>query len=84
MSRIIASVHPFVMNQEIKVYNQQGECVKTVGVKINEIGETCFNLCEDFNINQVILVGDKIYSEKIKKNFNTKFNEFGIEIIIIS
>lgn len=84
MDHIVASIHPFVVEQEVDVY-KDGECIKIVQCTLNDIEEVCYNLCKEYNITQLDLCGtNQLYALHIKEKIetSTKFEEFKINIDI--
>ena len=84
MDHIVATIHPFVMQQEIGVY-KNGECIKIVQCNLDDIKKVCCNLCEEYNIHQVDLGGtNQLYSLHIKEEIekNNKFNNLQINVEI--
>jgi hypothetical protein len=70
---IIAMVHPFVVEQEVSVYDN-GECIKTMNCTLDNIENTILTLANQYNIKQIDLAGSQIYNLKIRDNINTNTN----------
>ena len=82
MDHIVAMIHPFVVNQEISVY-RNGECIKVVDCKLEEVTKICYNLCKEYNIHQLDLVGQQLYALHIKDELAAKeYDDFNLEITI--
>ena len=84
MDHVVASIHPFVMEQEVDVY-KNGECVKVVQCTLKDIENVCYALCKEYNINQLDLAGqNQIYALHIKENLekSNKYEDFKINIEI--
>lgn len=82
MDHIVASIHPFVVEQEVSVY-KDGECVKTVQCTLDNIKEVCYSLCKEYNIPQLDLCGtNQLYTLHIKEELevSNKFEDFKINI----
>ena len=63
---ITAFIHAFVLEQEVNVY-QNGECVKTVKCILDNLEETIYSLVNLYNIKQINLAGDQLYSLRVKE-----------------
>lgn len=84
MDHVVASIHPFVMEQEVDVY-KDGECVKIAHCTLDEIVEVCYNLCKEYNIIQLDLCGqNQLYALNIKEKLEApnKFEDFKINVTI--
>ena len=86
MDHVVATIHPFVMQQEVDVY-KNGECIKVIQCTLDDIEQVCYNLCKKYNIHQLDLCGvNQLYSLHIKENIdksnNNKFNDFQINVEI--
>ena len=75
------NTHPFVMKQKIEVY-KEGECVETLESNFDNIENLCYELCKEYDINQVNLIGNKMFNMKIKKDMNTKYSDSDIIITL--
>ena len=74
MDRIVATIHPFVLIQEISVYKND-ECIKNVSCSLTDMEDTIYTLCKEFNVNKVDIAGGQLYGLKIKEHFAAnKFN----------
>lgn len=80
---IIAMVHPFVVEQEVRVYDN-GECIKITSCTLDNIENTILTLANQYNIKQIDLAGSQIYNLKIRDNMNanTNFNKNELNITI--
>lgn len=70
---IIAMIHPFVVEQEVSVYDN-GECIKTINCTLDNIENAILSLVNQYNIKQIDLAGNQIYNLKIRDNINTNTN----------
>jgi len=70
---IIAMVHPFVVEQEVSVYDN-GECVKTINCTLDNIENAILSLVNQYDVKQIDLAGNQIYNLKIRDNINTNTN----------
>ena len=77
---IIVNIRPFVFKQNISVY-QDGNCIRTIKCKLNDIGKIITTLSDMYNINKVNLVekGD-VYSPKIRDNLLSQYADKNLEI----
>lgn len=73
MNHIVTNIHPFVIEQEVCVY-QNGECVKTVKCALDDLEKTCIALCKEYNIHTIDTKGGQLYAMKIKEHINAKFD----------
>lgn len=71
MNHIVTMIHPFVMEQEVCVY-QNGECVKVVKCTLDDIEKTCIDLCNEFDIDIIDTKGGQLYAMKMKKHLEDK------------
>jgi len=73
---ITAFIHAFILEQEVKVY-QNGECIKTVKCTLDDLEETIYSLVNLYNIKQINLAGNQLYSLRVKeKMMDSKYNKF--------
>lgn len=81
MDHIVATIHPFVIEQEVCVY-QNGECVKTVKCNLDDVHKVCMKLCKEFDIHTVDIGGhNQLYSMHIKdKIVEDNFDNFAVEV----
>lgn len=80
---IIATIHPFMLGQEILVYNEKGECIHSFETTIDNVNNLIYTLCEEYDINKVTFIGGQIYSKKFKDEFAAnKFGNRKIEVTI--
>lgn len=80
MDHVIICIHPFIMRQEVMVY-QNGVCVKHTDCTMDEVAKVCYNLCKEYNIHRVDLAGVIKYCSKIKEDLLTpdKYDNFEFE-----
>lgn len=83
MNCVIAMIHPFIIDQDIKVYKND-ECVETLKCKLDEVEQTCCFLCRKYNIHELNLDGNQFYAKHFKDKFiQHKFiNNFDINVQI--
>ena len=77
---IIINIRPFVFKQNISVY-QDGNCIRTVKCKFDDIGSMVRTLSDMYHINKINLVekGDT-YSLKIRDSLLSKYADKNFEI----
>ena len=77
---IIVNIRPFVFKQQIAVY-QDGNCIRTVKCKLDDIGSMIRTLSDMYHINKINLVekGDA-YSLKIRDNLLSQYADKNFEI----
>ena len=79
---IIASIRPFVMNQEVSVY-LNGNCFKTINCTIDDIEKTISTLANEYNIKHIDLIEKAgMYSTKIKDRLITQYADKNFDISI--
>ena len=84
MNHVVAIIHPFVVQQEVDVY-MNGECVKTVPCNLNDLDKVCYNLCKEYNINQLDLKGQDQYALHLRDKLtsSTEYEDFKINVDIL-
>lgn len=79
---IVVNIRPFIFKQNVSVY-QDGNCIRTLKCKIDEIEKTIINLSDIYHVNKVNLVEkDNIYSLKIKDSLLSKYTDKNLEVTI--
>jgi len=79
---ITCCIHPFVTEQEVNVY-ENGECIRTSKCTLDNLEETIYSFVNLYNIKQIDLAGNQLYSLKVKeKMMNSKYNLEGINITV--
>lgn len=79
---ITATIHPFVVQQEICVY-VGNECVQITSADIDHVCEQICTLCKKYNIDEVYFHGGQLYALKWKDDFTShKFTKQDIHIHI--
>lgn len=78
---VVAVIQPFVLVQHVYVY-ENGECSKNIYCTLADLNETCYNLCKDYNIKTLDLIGARDYIARIKDEISTmtKYKNFQIDI----
>lgn len=74
--KIIGLIQPFTRVQNFYVY-EDGNKIATANPKIEEIADTVFSFMQEYDVNELELIGSKQYnrglSNKIKEAEMTKF-----------
>ena len=79
---VVATIHPFVLGQEIMVYID-GKCEKVVECTLDNMTNIIKRLCQEYNINKVNFIGGQLYALKFKDELvANKFNNKPIEVHI--
>ena len=74
----------FDSQQKIVMY-ENGECISTDYVATTNLAAALYSLCTDNpSIDQVDIIGNQNYLEKIKKQVQTKFKESSVKINIVN
>ena len=77
---IIINIRPFVFKQNISVY-QDGNCIRTIKCKLDDIENTVRTLSDIYNINKINLVEKSdTYSLKIRDSLLSKYADKNFEI----
>ena len=77
---IIINIRPFVFKQQIAVY-QDGNCIRTIKCKLDDIENTVRTLSDIYNINKINLVEKSdTYSLKIRDSLLSKYADKNFEI----
>lgn len=83
MKKIVSAIQPFVMTQEIIVY-ENGNKIDIISTTIENFSETILNAVNKYNITQLEFLGPKKYAQglgnKIKEAEMLKYNTNKIEI----
>lgn len=64
-SYIAASIHPFVLGQEIYVV-KDGERIKTIETTLDQMKDMIFELSKEYDINDIDFFGGQLYALKFK------------------
>jgi uncharacterized UPF0146 family protein len=75
MEHIAVYLRPFVVQQEVTVY-QNGECIYQTQCPLTNIEDKLIEVSDKFNVKQIDLAGDFVYGNKIKEDIQnpTKYN----------
>lgn len=79
---VIATIHPFVLGQEINIYINN-ECVRIVECTVNNMCDIISKVCDEYDINTVHFYGGQLYALKFKDDLvANKFSKRKIEVHI--
>ena len=79
---IVANIHPFLFKQEVSVY-QDGNCIKTIKCKLDDIEKTIVTLSDVYKINKINLVEkNEVYCLKIRDNLLTQYANKNLDIVM--
>lgn len=79
---IVATIHPFILGQEIYAY-VGNECVQIIECTIDNMPQMVYQLCDRYNLNEVHFYGGQLYALKWKDEFAAnKFTNRKINIHI--
>lgn len=81
MNHVVAIVTPFALYQKVSVY-VDGECIKSVDCKMEDLEKICYTLCKESNIHHLDVHGWQGMGEKLQRELNksTEFNDFQITV----
>ncbi len=86
MKKIVSVIKPFTLVQNIFVYEDTDK-IATYTANLNDIQNTLLKLTEEYQINNISLVGSKKFSKGIKEKIEQaemiKYNENKIDIKLI-
>lgn len=79
--RIVVSIHPFLMQQEVKLYEGKNE-VKTFSSTLQELVNTIEKICDTYNVEDVTLSGMSLYAHRYANQITS--NKYTNKIIRVS
>lgn len=86
MKKIVSVIKPFTLVQNIFIYEDTDK-IATYTANLNDIQNTLLKLTEEYQINNISLVGSKKFSKGIKEKIEQaemiKYNENKIDIKLI-
>lgn len=86
MKKIIVKLSPFLLNQEF-IVTEDGNRLDVTKGKMKEIPEIIFKLAEQYDVQNVNLIGAKKYAEGIEKQIKkaelVKYEKNKLDIKII-
>lgn len=86
MDKIVTRIYPFVLNQKVLVY-KNNECVKEVECPLNKLEDTLYNLCKEYDIQEVDLGGNEQFNINLKDNIEryglSNYDQFQINVNLV-
>lgn len=87
MKKIISVIKPFVVNQNVFVY-EDGNKIDVLSVPLNDIQNILVNAATQYEVTDIELIGSKKYLNgivnKIKETEMSQYNEHKLNINIIN
>lgn len=87
MKKIISVIKPFVVNQNVFVY-EDGNKIDVLSVPLNDIQNILVNTATQYEVTDIELIGSKKYLNgivnKIKETEMSQYNEHKLNINIIN
>ena len=87
MKKIVSVIKPFVVNQNVFVY-EDGNKIDVVSVPLNNIQDILVNTATQYEVTDIELIGSKKYLNgivnKIKETEMSQYNEHKLNINIIN
>ena len=87
MKKIVSVIKPFVVNQNVFVY-EDGNKIDIVSVPLNDIQNVLVNTATQYEVTDIELIGSKKYLNgivnKIKETEMSQYNEHKLNINIIN
>ena len=87
MKKIVSVIKPFVINQNIFVY-EDGNKIDVLSVPLNDIQNILVNTATQYEVTDIELIGSKKYLNgivnKIKETEMSQYNEHKLNINIIN
>ena len=81
--RLVVQIHPFLMQQEIKVYEGKNEA-KTFTSTLQELVHTIESVCDNYGIEDVVLSGMPAYTHRYANQIaSNKFSNKAIRISVL-
>lgn len=81
--RILVTIHPFLLQQEIKLYEGK-EQIKTFISTLQELATTIEQICDTYNVEDVVLSGMSAYTHRYAdKIASNKYNNKAIRITVL-
>lgn len=82
MNKITLCIQPFVEIQSFSIF-KDNVFIEECHTKMEDLDKILFSKVKEYEINEIILHGNKDYLSKYKNNLNTTFNNNPIKITII-
>lgn len=87
MKKIVSVIKPFVVNQNVFVY-EDGNKIDILSVPLNDIQNILVNTATQYKVTDIELIGSKKYLNgivnKIKETEMSQYNEHKLNINIIN
>ena len=87
MKKIVSVIKPFVINQNVFVY-EDGNKIDVLSVSLNDIQNILVNTATQYEVTDIELIGSKKYLNgiinKIKETEMSQYNEHKLNINIIN
>jgi hypothetical protein len=87
MKKIVSVIKPFVVNQNVFVY-EDGNKIDVLSVPLNDIQNILVNTATQYEVTDIELIGSKKYLNgivnKIKETEMSQYNEHKLNINIIN
>lgn len=83
MTSLVTVFQPFSISQSISVYSD-GDIIESFDVPMDKVVDTIAGLKNQYNVEEINLIGSQDYLLKFKANLNSKFNNDAASINIIS
>ena len=87
MKKIVSVIKPFVVNQNVFVY-EDGNKIDVISVPLDNIQDVLINTATKYEITDIELIGSKKYLNgivnKIKETEMSQYNEHKLNINIIN
>lgn len=82
--KIIGMIEPFSLRQTFYVY-EDGNKIASAEPKIEEINETVFSFMQEYDVNELNLLGPKQYNRGLSKKLKQEeLNKFGLNKLEIN
>ena len=87
MRKIVSVIKPFIVNQNVFVY-EDGNKIDVVSVPLNNIQDILVNTAIQYEVTDIELIGSKKYLNgivnKIKETEMSQYNEHKLNITIVN
>ena len=87
MRKIVSVIKPFIVNQNVFVY-EDGNKIDVVSVPLNNIQDILVNTAIQYEVTDIELIGSKKYLNgivnKIKETEISQYNEHKLNITIVN
>ena len=82
MKKIVGVIRPITVTQNLFVYNDE-ECLESLTINLDDIPKVITSLASNYEVNDILLVGSKKFSEGIKNNIQKEYNKYNSNILNI-